>query len=180
MKRTIFTIIAGAALLTSCSQNKEYVIHGTVNDPNLEGAKIYLVPLENATVETIDSVYVENQSFEFRGTEEKIADIRIERRRRLGMQNLLVITEPGEIYVTIGRVSSSGGTAQNDSLQVWKDLTKEYHQTSSDLIRQGRRGEVKAVREAYVARTRQMAANLGHKSTLGIFLNGRFKETRDK
>ncbi|MBR5862386.1 MAG: DUF4369 domain-containing protein [Bacteroidales bacterium] len=180
MKRIIFTLIAGAALLTSCSQNKEYVIHGTVADPNLEGAKIYLVPLENATVETIDSVYVENQAFEFRGTEEKIADLRIERRRRLGMQNLLVITEPGEIYVTIGRVSNGGGTAQNDSLQVWKELTKEYHQTSGDLIRAGKRGQVKAVREAYVARTRQMAENVGHKSTLGIFLNGRFKETREK
>ena len=180
MKRTIFTIIAGAALLTSCSQNKEYVIYGTVADPNLEGAKIYLVPLENATVETIDSVYVENQSFEFRGTEEKIADVRVEKRRRIGTQSLLVITEPGEIYVTIGRQSSGRGTAQNDSLQVWKDLTMKYHQTSSDLIRAGKRGQVKAVREAYVARTRQMAENVGNKSTLGIFLNGRFKETRDK
>ena len=48
--------LSAAVLFTSCSQNKEYVIHGTVADPNLEGAKIYLVPLENATVETIDSV----------------------------------------------------------------------------------------------------------------------------
>ena len=180
MKKIFYMFLSAAVLFTSCSQNKEYVIHGTVADPNLEGAKIYLVPLENATVETIDSVYVENQSFEFRGTEEKIADLRIERRRTLGLQNLLVITEPGEIYVTIGRVSSGGGTAQNDSLQVWKDLTKEYHQTSSDLIRAGKRGKVKEVREAYVARTRQMAENVGYKSTLGIFLNDRFKETRDK
>lgn len=180
MKKIFYMFLSAAVLFTSCSQNKEYVIYGTVADPNLEGAKIYLVPLENATVETIDSVYVENQSFEFRGTEEKIADVRVEKRRRIGTQSLLVITEPGEIYVTIGRQSSGRGTAQNDSLQVWKDLTMKYHQTSSDLIRAGKRGQVKAVREAYVARTRQMAENVGNKSTLGIFLNGRFKETRDK
>lgn len=180
MKKIFYMFLSAAVLFTACSQNKEYVIHGTVTDPNLEGAKVYLVPLENATAETVDSVYIENQAFEFRGTEEKIADIRIQRSRHKGNQTQLVITEPGDIYVTISRESCCSGTAQNDSLQVWKDLTKEYHQISSDLIRAGKRGQVKAVREAYVARTRQMAENVGNKSTLGIFLNERFKETREK
>ena len=103
MKKIVFTLLAGTALLASCAeQDKGYVIYGTVSNPDLEGAQVFLVPLENPTKETIDSVYISNQMFEFRGTEERIADIRIERFKRLGNENLLVVTEPGETFVTIG------------------------------------------------------------------------------
>lgn len=163
MKRILFTLFAGAAMLASCSQSNEYVIYGTVTNPDLEGAQVFLVPLENPVKETIDSVYIKNQMFEFRGNEEKMADIRIERFKRLGNENLLVITEPGETYVTIGPVSSSRGTPQNDSLQVWKNLTKKYYNKEMS-------------REVYIERTRHMAKKLGDESTLGAFLNKRFPE----
>lgn len=177
MKKTIFTLLAGAALLASCSpKNEGYVIYGTVSNPDLEGAQVFLVPLENATKETIDSVYISNQMFEFRGTDEKIADIRIERYKRFGNENLLVITEPGETFVTIGEVSSGRGTPQNDSLQVWKTLTKQYNMQVSSLRAQGRKDDAAALRESYIARTRQMARNVGKESTLGKFLNSRFPE----
>lgn len=176
MKKTIITLLAGTALLASCSQDKGYVIYGTVSNPDLEGAQVFLVPLENATKETIDSVYISNQMFEFRGTEEKIADVRIERFKRLGNENLLVITEPGETFVTIGQVSSGRGTPQNDSLQVWKNLTMQYNQQVSSLRRQGRKEEAAALRESYIDRTRRMASNVGKGSTLGVFLNSRFPD----
>ena len=177
MKKTIITLFAGVALLASCAeQEKGYVIYGTVSNPDLEGAQVFLVPLENATKETIDSVYISNQMFEFRGTEEKIADIRIERFKRFGNENLLVVTEPGETFVTIGQVSSSRGTPQNDSLQVWKNLTKQYNTQVSSLRSQGRKEDAAALRESYIARTRQMASDLGKETTLGAFLNSRFPE----
>ena len=178
MKKIIFTLLAGTALLASCSQDKGYVIYGTVSNPDLEGAQVFLVPLENATKETIDSVYIHNQMFEFRGTEEKIADIRIERYKRYGNENLLVVTEPGETFVTIGQVSSGRGTPQNDSLQVWKNLTMQYNQQVSGLRNQGRKEDAAALRESYIARTRQMARNVGKESTLGKFLNSRFPENK--
>ena len=127
MKTKFIFILIVVIVFTSCSQSSQYIICGTVTNPALEGAMVFLVPLENATKETIDSVYISNQMFEFRGTEEKIADIRIERFKRFGNENLLVITEPGETFVTIGQVSSGRGTPQNDSLQVWKNLTKQYN-----------------------------------------------------
>lgn len=176
MKKTIITLLAGTALLAACSQQNEYVIYGTVSNPDLEGAQVFLVPLENAVKETIDSVYIHNQMFEFRGTEEKMAEIRIERFKRLGNENLLVVTEPGEIFVTIGQVSSSRGTPQNDSLQVWKNITKQYNIQANSLRAQGKKDEVMALRESYVARSRQIAKNLGAESTLGTFLNSRFPE----
>ena len=176
MKKIIFTLLASTALLASCSQDKGYVIYGTVSNPDLEGAQVFLVPLENATKETIDSVYIHNQMFEFRGTEEKMADIRIERYKRYGNENLLVVTEPGETFVTIGQVSSGRGTPQNDSLQVWKNLTKQYNMQVSSLRSQGRKEEAAALRESYIDRTRRMASNVGKGSTLGVFLNSRFPD----
>lgn len=176
MKKIIFSLIAGVAMMTSCSQEKEYVIYGTVSNPDLEGAQVFLVPLENAVKETIDSVSIHNQVFEFRGTEEKMAEIRIERFKRLGNENLLVVTEPGETFVTIGEVSSGRGTPQNDSLQVWKNLTKQYNLQVSSLRREGRKDEAAALREKHIARTRQMAKNVGKESTLGTFLNSRYPE----
>lgn len=176
MKKIITTLLAGAALLASCSQDKEYVIYGTVSNPDLEGAQVFLVPLENATKETIDSVYIHNQMFEFRGTEEKMADIRIEMYKRYGNENLLVVTEPGETFVTIGQVSSGRGTPQNDSLQVWKNLTMQYYQQSGSLRKQGMKAEADALRDSYASRTRQMASNVGRESTLGKFLDSRFPE----
>ena len=176
MKKIIFTLLAGTALLASCSQDKGYVIYGTVSNPDLEGAQVFLVPLENATKETIDSVYIHNQMFEFRGTEEKIADIRIEMYKRYGNENLLVVTEPGETFVTIGQVSSGRGTPQNDSLQVWKNLTMQYYQQSGSLRKQGMKAEADALRDSYASRTRQMASNVGKESTLGKFLDSRFPE----
>lgn len=171
-------MLAGIALLASCSQEKGYVIYGTVSNPDLEGAQVFLVPLENAVKETIDSVYIHNQVFEFRGTEEKMAEIRIERFKRFGNENLLVVTEPGETYVTIGQVSSGRGTPQNDTLQVWKNLTKEYYLKAGSLNRQNRKDDAAALRESYVDRTRQMASNVGKESTLGKFLNSRFPENK--
>ena len=178
MKKTIFTLLAGAVLLASCSRNKEYVIYGSVSNPDLEGAKVFLVPLENAAEETIDSVCIRNRMFEFRGIGEKMAEIRIERFKRYGNENLLVVTEPGETYVTIGQVSSGRGTPQNDTLQVWKNLTKDYYQKAASLNRQDRKEDAAALRESYVDRTRQMASNIGKESTLGKFLNSRFPENK--
>lgn len=176
MKKTIFTLLAGVVLLASCSRNKEYVIYGSVSNPDLEGAKVFLVPLENAAEETIDSVCIRNRMFEFRGIGEKMAEIRIEISKGYGSENLMVVTEPGEAYVTIGPESSAKGTPQNDSLQVWKNLTMQYYQQSGSLRKQGMKAEADALRDSYASRTRQMASNVGKESTLGKFLDSRFPE----
>lgn len=178
MKKTIFTLLAGAVLLASCSRNKEYVIYGSVSNPDLEGAKVFLVPLENAAEENIDSVCIRNRMFEFRGTVEKMAEIRIEMSKGYGSENLLVVTEPGEAYVTIGPESSAKGTPQNDSLQVWKNLTEQYYDQLSILMRQKRNLEAMKLRDSYYSRSHQMALNVGVETALGRFLYSRFPESR--
>lgn len=178
MKKAIFTLLAGAVLLASCSRNKEYVIYGSVSNPDLEGAKVFLVPLENAAEENIDSVCIRNRMFEFRGIGEKMAEIRIEMSKGYGSENLLVVTEPGKAYVTIGPESSAKGTPQNDSLQVWKNLTEQYYDQLTILMRQKRNLEAMKLRDSYYSRSHQMALNVGVETALGRFLYSRFPESR--
>lgn len=164
MKKIVFTLFA-AAMLASCATSSdecatngnEYVIHGTVASHELEGAKVYLVPMGDVNKEKVDSTYIHNQFFEFRGTEERVVDVRLERRRRWGVETLLVVTEPGDIYVTLGQKSTGRGTPQNDSLQAWKHLTQSLY-----------RGDVEL--DYFHSRSVQMAKNFGEKSTLGAFL----------
>ena len=144
-------------MLASCTRSNEYVIHGTVASHELEGAKVYLVPIEEVSKENVDSTYIHNQFFEFRGTDERVADIRLERRKRLGVETLLVVTEPGDIYVTLGKTSTGRGTPQNDTIQAWKHLTQSLYRKQID-------------KEYYFSRTLEMAGNIGEKTTLGSFL----------
>ena len=156
MKKIIFTLFA-AAMLASCTRSNEYVIHGTVASHELEGAKVYLVPIEDVTKENLDSTYIHNQFFEFRGTEERVADIRLQKSKRLGVETLLVVTEPGDIYVTLGKTSTGRGTPQNDTIQAWKHLTQSLYRKQIE-------------HEYFINRTKQMARNIGKESTLGSFL----------
>lgn len=179
MIKKILTLLAAACVLASCSQkSKEYVIHGTVTNPELEGAQMFLVPMTDISSETVDSVVIRNLKFEFRGTEEKMAELRVEKLKRMGMENLLVVTEPGDINVTIGAVSSGMGTVQNDSLQVWKNLTMQFNNQFNNLLRQNKVSEAQALRETYRIRSRELAANMGENSTLGAFLRGLFPEAK--
>lgn len=49
----------------------------------------------------------------------------MDRKVRYGTQDLLIVTEPGEISVVIDSVSSGRGTPQNDALQAWKELKED-------------------------------------------------------
>ena len=109
-------------------------IHGVVENPQLNGKQIFLVPLENSSAEAVDSVYIQDGKFEFVTDTCHMAQIIMDYHFRDGVQRLLVITEPGDINVTIGEVSSSSGTPGNDSLEVWKKAT-EKHQREMGTFR---------------------------------------------
>lgn len=167
MKRSfLIPSLLTAALLCSCN-NGGYHIRGTVTDPALEGAIVFLVPVTEPVhlpeKDNLDSTFIRNGRFEFKGTEERLVDVRIEKFKRMGVQNLLVVTEPGEIEVVIGARSSGRGTPQNDSLQVWKDITEN-------------RLKLGFTPQTYMDRTRDMAHAVGDESTLGSFLLGLYPE----
>lgn len=171
MKKFLFFLSALSVLiLASCNREDQYRIHGRVSSNELEDAQIFLVPLGLETAEFVDSVHIHNHEFYFQGKEHRMCEIRLGKYMRDKGQNLLVVTEPGDIYVTIGPDSHGGGTPQNDSLQVWKDLTIRRNKVFGPLYDSGRKAEADSVHNAYKERTRAMARALGEDSILGAFL----------
>lgn len=168
MKHILTTSLLTAALLCSCN-NGGYHIKGTVTDPSLEGAIVFLVPVTEPVhlpeKDNLDSTFIKNGHFEFKGTKERMVDVRIEKFKRMNVQNLLVVTEPGEIDVVIGERSSGGGTPQNDSLQSWKNLTEN-------------RVSLGLQPNDYIERTRSIAHGIGDDTTLGAFLLGLYPEKK--
>ena len=170
MKKTlILATLLAAAFFTSCGRD-EYRIHGRVTSNDLEGVRVFLVPVGHEEPWNVDSLEIHNHEFSFKGKKHWMCAIRLHRLYRDKGQNLLVATEPGDIYVTIGPNSTGGGTPQNDSLQVWKDLTIEKNLRYGELWEAGRKDLADSLQAAYKARTQQMALALGEESIAGAFL----------
>ena len=173
MKKAFLFLMALAAILASCGRN-QYRIHGRVTSNDLEGIQIFLVPVGHEEPENVDSVKIRNHEFFFKGNKEWMCALRLDRYHRDKGQNLLVATEPGDIYVTIGPDSHGGGTPQNDSLQVWKDLTIQSNKEYGQLYNAGLKAQADSLRAIYKQRTREMALALGEDSTVGAFLLGMY------
>ena len=114
-------------------------IHGTMESNRWDGKKIFLVPmfgLQDAA--HVDSVVIKDGKFEFVADTTEMKVIRIDYHYRDGVQDLLVVSEPGDIKVMVGANSISGGTPQNDSLQVWKDQIMKFNSAYNQLRMQAR------------------------------------------
>ena len=170
MRKALLLLSALAVfLLSSCGRN-QYRIHGRVTSNELEDIQVFLVPLGQEDAAHVDSVHIHDHAFSFKGKEHRMCEIRLAKYHRDKGQNLLVVTEPGDIYVTIGPDSRGGGTPMNDSLQVWKDLTIKNNQERNHWANAGRGDLADSARDAYRDRTRQLALAVGQDSPLGEFL----------
>jgi len=191
-KILFFSMMAVAAMVfVACQESKVCKIHGTVVGEQYEGKRIFLVPFSGpATAETVDSIEIKDGKFEFTPDSMQIYKILLDYHYRFGTQPLIVVAEPGDIMVTIDTISSAVGTPQNDSLQVWKELTEKHQREYGALMRlvnanvkQNDTIEAAKVKEqaqkihvAYKNRTRAMAANM-EGTILGSFLKGMFPHT---
>ena len=185
----IFTL----SLLLGCQQANDGKCHieGTVNGEQYEGKRIFLVPNSGpATMETVDSMEIKDGKFHFEPDSMQMYKILLDYHFRFGLQPLLVVGEPGAIYVTIDSISHATGTPQNDSLEQWKVQT-EIHNRQMGLMRRNITGLKKqgdSVQANYIQQradsfhlvyknyTRQMAKNL-EGQVLGDFLKGLYPLT---
>ena len=100
----VFTLLC----LFACQSNdSKYIIKGTLPTAQQDGEWIYLAPMENASIENIDSTRIENARFTFQGTGEEMKVLRMRILLRLKFQELLVVTEPGVTSVRIDSISSA-------------------------------------------------------------------------
>ena len=179
MKRILYVTAAVTAFLLCACGRDEYRIHGRVVSNELEGVKVFLVPVGHGERENVDSVLIHNHEFEFRGNRHWMCTVRLIAHERAKGQDLLVATEPGDIYVTIGPESTGGGTPQNDSLQVWKNLTVASNKAWAEMMSAGRKELADSSRAVYRNRSREMALAVGEESILGEFLLNMFPKPEE-
>ncbi len=139
--RYLFIVIC-AIFLTSCTKNQTYNIDGAVYaGGNFEGEMIYLVPFFNSNGAKIDSAVVQNGRFHFDGTIEgsEVCVLKFRPMMELFLDKLVVIKEPGNVWVILNRPSTAQGTPLNDSLQEWRGYQNKINQELQALNKQLKR-----------------------------------------
>ena len=137
MKNSVFILFL---FLISCQSRNNFTIVGQLPGKTYDGELIYLVPMENASKETVDSTFIKNGSFQFKGYA-KIPEIYVIRAKpvlRYNLEELLVVREAGQMNVKLDKRSAVQGTALNDSLQYWKEQKMKFDLVDADLIKQYR------------------------------------------
>ena len=167
--RQTAALVAATILLCGCQGSKEeaaapgadeFVIEGTLPAGRYEGACIYLVPMLGPHPRPVDSTFVARDgSFRFAGNVEHVAVLRLALRWRYGIQDLLVVTEPGVIRATMDSISWGGGTPQNDSLQAWKEHLGTYQSGMARLARMKQEGGIDST--AYRLQTTALREAMG-------------------
>ena len=196
MKKILFACVITLMTLAlgGCKSEKRIVngkchIMGTIN-PKFNGKKIFLVPMTRpATIETVDSMVVADGKFEFTADTCDLRVIRVDYHFRIGVQDLLVVTEPGDLVVNIDSISSCKGTPQNDSLQAWKERTERFNMECQPFMIDGKKGDIttaeamKAKLESMRRDYRRASNALGESmkgTSLGDFLLKQFPKTYKK
>lgn len=137
MRNSFFILLM---FLVSCQSGNKYSIAGHLPDKSYDGETIYLVPLENAVKERVDSTVIKDGAFRFEGrlTVPEIYVIRAKPVLRYNLEELLLVREPGELTATIDKKSSVQGTQLNDSLQYWKERKMRFDFVNAELVKQFR------------------------------------------
>lgn len=191
-------LVAITAFISGCAPTPKETdglchIHGTVNE-RFEGKKIFLVPVDGpATMETVDSVVITNGKFAFQSEPGEMKSIRIDFRYRTGVEDLLLVMEPGDVEVIIDTISSGKGTPMNDTLQLWKERTMLYygrlnplHQKRQEAVKSGDKATAEAIKtemeglgKTYKKESRALADRL-KEGPLYKFLDSRFPRSYQK
>lgn len=194
MKKVIlFWAVAAMTLIVGCQPQRNtgscHVV-GKVSDSLMEGQRIIIEPFDmSKTSVQADTVVVKDGQFE--ATLDSVLLYKVlpaDSRLYSALQPLIIVGEPGEVWIRLGMDSHSGGTLQNDTLDRWKIITeahsRTYNQIRSSASRFGQSGDTvqaaflnkqaDSLQIAYSASTRRMAEGVGE-GPLYDFLSRFFK-----
>jgi len=165
-------------------------VKGKVLDRLMEGKRIVIEPLDLSTTSVkSDTVLVKDGRFEAMLDSVLIYKVMpADAELYAVLQPLIIVGEPGEVWVSLGVDSHSGGTVQNDTLEHWKVLTEAhsrvYNQLRSTASMMGSKGDTvqaaslqkqaDSLHVAYIGKTRNMAESVGE-GPLYDFLSRFFK-----
>jgi hypothetical protein len=148
----ISIIIVVSFFLTSCNRTETFKVEGKVTDETLNGSKIYIVALDGPVSRNVDSTFIMDGRFTF----EKKADslcvkiLRVPVRYPNAIEDLVVVTESGNLNVVLSGNSHGEGTRLNNILQEWKDKKRAYDSTQFDLYSMKNRAENPVVADSLI------------------------------
>ena len=192
-KILLFCAAVAVVTLIGCQPQKptgSCRITGSVADSAMEGRKIVIEPFDLSKT-SVKSDTVEIRDGQFEASLDSLLIYKIMPADGIlytALQPIIIVGEPGNVWVKLGVDSHSGGTAQNDTIEQWKILTEahthDYTQlraTAQQLASKGDTVQAAALQKqadslhvAYAARTRNMAEAVG-KGPLYDFLSRFFK-----
>ena len=110
-------------------------VYGSVSDSTMEGQRIVIEPLDmSKTSVKSDTVLVKDGKFETSLDSVMIYKVMpAEGTLYSVLQPVIIVAEPGNVWVKLGVDSHSGGTAQNDTLEQWKILTEAHSHVYNQL-----------------------------------------------
>ena len=165
-------------------------VYGSVSDSTMEGQRIVIEPLDmSKTSVKSDTVLVKDGKFETSLDSVMIYKVMpAEGTLYSVLQPVIIVAEPGNVWVKLGVDSHSGGTVQNDTLENWKVLTEAHSHTytqlratASQLASKGDTAQAIALQKqadslhvVYTTKTRKMAEGVG-KGPLYDFLSRFFQ-----
>ncbi len=123
MKKVILYIVL-VFVIASCGSDNTFVVDGTLyGGASFEGETIYMVSFGSSSVEGQDSAVIRNGRFHFESDvdQPEVCELRMRPMMRLFIDKIVLIKEPGHVWVTLSKQSAAHGTALNDSLQVWRE-----------------------------------------------------------
>ena len=193
MKKVLLFWAVAAMTIVGCQPQKNTGschVSGMVPDSVMEGQRIVIEPLDmSTTLVKSDTVVVKEGKFETSLDSLMIYKVMpADGSLYSVLQPIIIVGEPGEVWVKLGVDSHSGGTVQNDTLENWKVLTEAHSHTytqlratASQLASKGDTAQASAMNKqadslhiAYIGRTRSMAEGVG-KGPLYDFLSRFFK-----
>jgi len=131
----LFSYSVVALLFATCT-NRDTIIEGTLPSNKYDKQMVYWVPFEGEHPRPVDSVLIQGNTFHLvisPHNRNKMGIVRLGFLQRLGLQDLLVFTDPGTVQVKLDSISSATGTPLNDVMQKWKDRKRIYDQDAYAL-----------------------------------------------
>lgn len=192
-KVLLFWAVAVMAIVGCQSQQSTGSCHvyGSVSDSSMEGRRIVIEPLDkSATTVKSDTVEIKDGKFEISLDSVLVYKVMPEDGNLYAaLQPIIIVGEPGNVWVRLGVDSHSGGTAQNDTLEQWKILTEAHShaytqlcakasmasQQGDTILAASLQKEADSLHFKYSATTRHMAEGIG-KGPLYDFLSRFFNK----
>ena len=176
----LFWAAAAMMLIVGCQPQQSTGschVMGKVSDSLMEGQRIVIEPFDmSKTSVQADTLVVKDGQFET--TLDSVLLYKVlpaDGRLYSVLQPLIIVGEPGEVWIRLGMDSHAGGTLQNDTLDRWKVITeahsRTYNQIRSLASKSAQSGDTvqaaflnkqaDSLQVAYSASTRRMAEGVG-------------------